>query len=394
MLDGLLNLPWWGDVIVLLVLTHITIVSVTLFLHRSQAHFALKLHPILSHFFRLWLWLTTGMETKIWVAVHRKHHVHCERPDDPHSPQILGLPKVLWQGAELYRKEGKNKETLERYGKGTPDDWLERHIYTPHSAKGVLITLAVDLILFGIPGLTIWGIQMFWIPFFAAGVINGVAHFSGYRNFECPDEARNLLPLAILIGGEELHNNHHTYPRSAKFSVKWWEFDIGWLYIQLFSLLGLAKVNSLAPKPQLCSAKLKVDLDTLKSVFANRFQILAQYTNTVIIPTFKEEQSNIKVIGKPLFRKAKALLVRERQLIVNENDQKCLQTVLNHSDKLDMVYQFRSKLQQLWSKHATMAADSSKELVIALQEWCKQAENTGLQSLREFVVYLRRYSVA
>src|SRR5476651_753345 len=237
MFSGFLNLPWWGDLIAGLILVQITIAGVTIYLHRCQAHRALDLHPIVSHFFRFWLWMTTGMVTKAWTAIHRKHHAKVETVDDPHSPQVKGIWTVLLQGSELYRKESRNKETMERYGQGTPDDWMERNVYVKHSAKGVISMLIIDLVLFGPIGLTMWAIQMAWIPFFAAGVVNGIGHYWGYRNFECADAARNIVPWGIVIGGEELHNNHHTYPTSAKFSVKPWEFDIGWLYIRMLSAL-------------------------------------------------------------------------------------------------------------------------------------------------------------
>ncbi len=244
---GLIDLPWWGYVLVALGLTHITIAAVTIFLHRSQAHRAVDLHPVVSHFFRFWLWLTTGMVTREWVAIHRKHHAKCETEEDPHSPQTRGIRKVFWEGAELYRAEAKNRETIEKYSHGTPDDWIERHLYSPHSAKGIVLMMAINLILFGPIGLTIWAVQMAWIPVTAAGIINGIGHYWGYRNFACEDASTNILPWGILIGGEELHNNHHAYGTSARLSNKWYEFDIGWLYIKLMSYVGLAQVRKLAP---------------------------------------------------------------------------------------------------------------------------------------------------
>src|SRR5712692_9788668 len=277
MLDGLIDLPWWGYIIVTLALTHVTIVSVTVFLHRHQAHHALHLHPVVSHFFRLWLWLTTGMVTKQWVAIHRKHHAKCETEEDPHSPQILGLSKVLWQGAELYKQEGKIQETLEKYGLNTPDDWLERHLYTRHSVKGIILMLLINMVSFGAIGITMWAVQMMWIPFFAAGVINGIGHYWGYRNYECPDAATNIVPWGILIGGEELHNNHHTYPTSAKLSVHWWEFDIGWLYIRILTMLGLAKVKRTVPTPKIIHGKQQIDVDGLHALLSNRIQVMTTY---------------------------------------------------------------------------------------------------------------------
>lgn len=383
MLYGYLDLPWWGYIVYALICTHITIAAVTIFLHRCQAHRALELHPIVSHFFRAWLWLTTGMKTKAWAAIHRKHHAKCETKEDPHSPQILGLSQVLFEGAELYKVEAKNTETLERYGMGTPDDWMERNIYTPHSSKGFLITLAVNIFLLGIPGVTVWAIQMAWIPFFAAGVINGVGHYWGYRNFECPDAATNIVPWGILIGGEELHNNHHTYPSSAKLSVKWWEFDIGWLYIKTLSMLGLAKVKRIAPKEKLVPGKM-IDLDTLTAVINNRFQLLAQYTKNVLMPIFNQEKGQESDLGE-----IKTSLIRS-EVLVDESSQKRLEQFLANTKQLQTAYQFRKKLQDIWARTTA----SQKELIDALQDWCKQAEATGIKCLQDFVSYLRSYTIA
>lgn len=385
MLYGYLNLPWWGYVVYALVCTHITIAAVTIFLHRHQAHRALELHPAISHFFRAWLWLTTGMNTKAWAAIHRKHHAKCETTNDPHSPQILGLKQVLWEGAELYKAEAKNKETLERYGKGTPDDWIERNIYTPYSSRGFLITLAVNLFLLGLPGVTVWAIQMAWIPFFAAGVINGVGHYVGYRNFECPDASNNIFPWGILIGGEELHNNHHTYPTSAKMSVKWWEFDIGWLYIKTMSLLGLAKVKRLPPKEKLIPGKLKIDIDTLTAVINGRFQLMSQYTKKVLMPIFKQEQASVHGAAGGI----KNSLIRDDSL-VDATQREHLEQFLDQTQQLKVAYQFRKKLQDIWAKTTA----TQKELLDALQDWCKQAEATGIKCLQDFVAYLQSYTLA
>lgn len=387
MLYGYLNLPWWGYIVYALICTHITIAAVTIFLHRCQAHRALELHPAISHFFRAWLWLTTGMNTKAWAAIHRKHHAKCETEADPHSPQILGLSQVLFEGAELYKAEAKNQETLERYGKGTPDDWIERNVYTPYSGKGFLITLAVNLFLLGIPGITVWAVQMMWIPFFAAGVINGVGHYFGYRNFECPDASTNLVPWGILIGGEELHNNHHTFPTSAKLSVKWWEFDIGWLYIKTLSLLGLAKVKRLPPKEKLVPGKLKIDVETVSAVINGRFQLLSQYSKKVIMPIFNQEKSVVD--STCALGGIKTCLIRDESL-VDENERKRLESFLARTQQLKVAYQFRKKLQDIWAKTTA----TQKELLDALQDWCKQAEGTGIKYLQDFVAYLQSYTVA
>jgi stearoyl-CoA desaturase (delta-9 desaturase) len=353
-----------------------------------MAHRALHLHPIVSHFFRFWLWMTTGMGTKEWTAIHRKHHAKVETDEDPHSPQTRGLMQVLFQGAELYRKEKCNAETLERYGEGTPDDWLEKNVYSPHSTWGIYAMLAIDLALFGTIGLTIWAVQMAWIPFFAAGIINGVAHYFGYRNFECPDASRNLIPLALFIGGEELHNNHHTYGTSAKFSVKWWEVDVGWLVIRLLQFFGLAKPKRIPPKAQLAHGKAAIDIDTVKAILTNRFQVLARYSKDVIFPVLREERRRAGNAGYSMLRRVRALLVREPSL-VNSKGQERLSKVLAHYDSLSVVYQFRMKLQNLWAKSTA----SQAELLEALQEWCRQAEASGIKALHEFVKHLKAYDL-
>lgn len=385
---GVLQLSWLGDIVALLILTQLTIASVTIYLHRSQAHRSVELHPIISHFFRFWLWMTTGMITKEWAAIHRKHHAKVETIDDPHSPQVKGLKKVLWEGAELYRQESRNKETLERYGQGTPDDWIERHIYTPHSALGISMMLIINIVLFGVVGITLWALQMAWIPFFAAGVVNGIAHYWGYRNFECPDASRNLCPIAFFIGGEELHNNHHTYGTSAKFSVKWWEVDIGWGMIRLLQMLGLATPKRVPPKPKLQQDKALIDSDTLKAVILNRFQVMAQYSKNVILPVLAEEKRKAGAAGYVVLRRMRQLLIRDTSLVSPIHQQQ-LTTALEKHHSLSIVYQYRLKLQNLWARSTA----TQKELVEALQEWCHQAEATGIIALREFVKHLKMYTL-
>ena len=337
LLYGLLNLSFWGYVVALLILTHITIVGVTVYLHRSQAHRALELHPAISHFFRFWLWLTTGIETKKWVSIHRKHHAKCETEEDPHSPQTRGIKKVFFEGAELYRAEAKNQDTMTRYGQGTPDDWLERHVYTQHSAAGVALMFVIDIVLFGIPGITIWALQMLWIPLFAAGVVNGIGHYWGYRNFECPDASRNILSLGAFIGGEELHNNHHTFPTSAKFSVKWWEFDLGWVYIRLLQALGLSKVKRISPKLGNIPGKSSVDSDTLAALITNRFQVLARYSREVLLPVLQEERLKANMTSKALLKRAKISLIRTESLL-NEEGKQQIAEVINNYYILALVY--------------------------------------------------------
>jgi stearoyl-CoA desaturase (delta-9 desaturase) len=309
-----------------------------------------------------------------------------ETAEDPHSPQVKGIKAVMWQGAELYRKESRNAATMERYGEGTPDDWMEKNVYTAHSALGIMIMMGIDLVLFGVPGLSIWAIQMAWIPFWAAGFINGVGHYFGYRNYECADASRNILPWALIVGGEELHNNHHTYATSAKFSVKWWEVDLGWGLIRTLQLFGLAKPKRVAPRPVLAPGKTSVDIETLKAVLTNRFQVMARYGKEVILPVLREERRRAGEAGSAMLSRMRTLLIRETSL-VEISDQQKLEKVLENHRNLNVVYQFRMKLQSIWARSTA----SQKDLVESLQEWCKQAEATGIEVLKDFVGHLKAY---
>jgi stearoyl-CoA desaturase (Delta-9 desaturase) len=371
-----------------LVLTHVTIVAVTVYLHRYSAHRSLELHPALKHFFRLWLWMTTGMITKEWTAVHRKHHADCETEADPHSPQIFGLSKVLWEGAELYGVTAAKPEVLDRYGKGTPDDWMERNVYSRYKMLGITLMVAIDLLLFGVAGLTIWAIQMIWIPLFAAGVINGIGHYWGYRNFECPDAARNLVPWGILIGGEELHNNHHTYPNSAKLSAKPWEFDVGWMWITLFKLLGLARPLSTGPVVQRVAGREVIDKDTVWAVLNDRFRVMANYAERVVGPVVELEVQRADAATRSVLKRAKSLLTREETL-VDAAGRDDISRVVGVSPMLKTLYELRQQLQGVWSKRG----GDAEELVRAFKQWCLDAENTGIQALREFVTDLKSYTV-
>ncbi|MEM8768401.1 MAG: fatty acid desaturase [Pseudomonadota bacterium] len=381
---GILNLSPLALVAVTLVLTHITIVSVTVYLHRFSAHRALELHPILQHFFRFWLWMTTGMTTLEWTAIHRKHHATCETEDDPHSPQIKGLKRILWSGAEEYREEAKNEETLKRYGAGCPNDWMERNVYSRFPIGGIGAMLVIDVILFGALGLTVWAVQMMWIPFFAAGVINGVGHYWGYRNFECSDAATNISPWGILIGGEELHNNHHTYPNSAKLSQKWFEFDIGWMWIRLFEMLGLAKARSTGPVAHQVPGKQTLDLDTAWAVVNNRFQVMARYAEDVVKPLVKQELASSSSDA----RRAKRALTRD-ECLVDDARRSHINELTSASPKLATIYEFRQRLQEIWAQRG----GNAEELLASLKQWCLDAEATGIQALKDFVAELRTYSV-
>lgn len=386
MIFGLFDLPWWGYIVVLMVFTQLTILSVTLYLHRCQAHRALDLHPIVSHLFRFWLWLTTGMVTKEWTAIHRKHHARVETDEDPHSPQTRGIKKVFFEGAELYRTESRNPETMERYGEGTPNDWIERHLYAKRSMWGVSLMLIINLACFGVLGLTIWALQMAWIPLFAAGVVNGIGHYWGYRNFESKDASRNIIPLGIFIGGEELHNNHHAYASSAKFSAKWWEIDMGWWVIRLLQVFRLASPKKVLHKPRLLQGKTYIDTDTLKAIITYRLQVMSRYTNEVVLPALREEKKRAGKAGRSLLRRAGTVLVRESS-IMKASQQLCLANVLDNFHSLRVVYQFRLALQDIWSRRTA----NQKELIEALQEWCRQAEATGIETLNRFASHLKTY---
>lgn len=387
MLEGLLGLSPLGVVLYTLILTHITIVGVTVFLHRHQAHRALTLHPAVSHFFRFWLWMTTGMITKEWVAVHRKHHAKCETPEDPHSPQVEGIRKVLLEGAELYRKGANDLETLERYGKGTPDDWIERNLYSRFNYLGIAVMLLLNLALLGPIALTVWAVQMIWIPFWAAGVINGAGHYWGYRNFQSPDASTNISPWGILIGGEELHNNHHAYPASAKLSANTWEFDIGWMYIRLMEGLRLAQVRKVAPPPARVIGQAELTSEAVRAVVANRLQVLARYGREVMKRVHKEEVRRAGGNERGVLKRARALMLREEALLDPES-RRSLQNVLERSHTLQTAYQFRQRLQDIWRQSAAMGPEKMAQ---ALQEWCHQAEATGIRALEDFARRLGGY---
>jgi len=376
-------------VLAALALTHVTIAAVTIYLHRCQAHRALELHPLISHFFRFWLWLTTGMVTKEWAAIHRKHHAKCETVEDPHSPQIYGINRVLWAGVFLYVKESFNKETLERYGHGTPDDWMERNLYTRCSVFGVFLMLATDLLLFGmVPGVLIWLAQIAWIPFWAAGVINGVGHFFGYRSYDVADASTNIVPWGILIGGEELHNNHHAFASSAKLSSKWYEIDVGWVYICVLQALGLATVKKLAPKPRFARPKAAADLETLHAVISNRYDVLSRYAKSVR-RTYAEEIEWLKHWSPrdaEVLHSLRRALLRGQALAGAERAR--LAEVLKKSRALATVVAMRHELAALWERSSA----SKEQLLRQLQDWCRRAEASGIASLVDFSQRLRSYA--
>lgn len=382
---GTWQLSWWQIVLFTLAVTHITMVSVTVYLHRHQAHRALDLHPVASHFFRFWLWLTTGQVTKEWTAIHRKHHAKCEKAEDPHSPHVHGIKTVLFRGAELYRAESKNLDTMARFGHGTPDDWIERKIYTGLSWQGVVLMLVIDLTLFGAAGLSVWAVQMVWTPIMAAGIINGAAHYWGYRNFEAADASTNISPWGILIAGEELHNNHHTYPTSAKLSVKPYEFDIGWMYIRLMQSVGLAKVKKTPPKLALGEVRPQADEKTLEALIANRYEIMADYALNMR-RAFKAELQALKE------RRADAGVIQAAQRWLHRDADKVPDGIAAQlvearaaSPVLDKMVVMREELRQMWLSRS----HTREQLALDLQAWCYRAEASGIAVLQEFSLRLR-----
>ncbi len=382
------DLSWWGYVLTTLALTHITIASVTIYLHRHQAHRALDLHPVASHFFRFWLWLTTGIVTREWASIHRKHHAKCETEEDPHSPVVLGIKKVLLQGYELYRKEAANTETLEKYGHGTPDDWMENNIYSKHNKVGIFFMLLIDLLLFGPIGLTIWAVQMAWIPVNAAGIINGAGHFWGYRNYAVADASTNLLPWGIFIGGEELHNNHHAFASSAKLSSKWYELDIGWVYIRTLALVKLAQVKKLAPQVKLDISKKVCDLETLQAVVSNRYEVMTKYARS-LKKTYSSEIASLKLQAsdKLDIKRIKHWLHLDEQDLSEQQKAK-LGVVIHASPILHKAYTLRQELAAIWQR----SSNSKEHLVKQLEDWCHRAENSGISALQEFSRRLRCYA--
>jgi stearoyl-CoA desaturase (delta-9 desaturase) len=388
--NGLSNAGPWQVVAFTLVTTHITIAAVTIYLHRCQAHHALTLHPLASHFFRFWLWLTTGMVTKEWIAIHRKHHAKCETEEDPHSPNTRGIKKVLLEGAELYRAEAKNKETTTKYSNGAPEDWIESSLYSKYLWQGVGLLLIIDVLLFGVIGLTVWAVQMLWIPVTAAGIVNGIGHYWGYRNYDCPDAATtNILPIGILIGGEEFHNNHHTFATSAKLSSKWYEFDIGWLYIRTLETLGLATVKKLAPVPKFDREKPAADFETLLSVIANRYDVTARYAFS-LQRAWRDELVRMKTESafEPEFRKSAKRLLRHAPDKLDALQSQQLSQLLGRSEVLQTMLDMRMELTGIWDR----SHFSQEQLLRQLQDWCTRAENSGIKALQDFSLRLRSYS--
>lgn len=390
---GVLDWAWWQVLLAVLVMTQLTIAGVTLYLHRSQAHRALDLHPAVALVLRTWLWMSTGMLTNEWVAIHRKHHAKCETPDDPHSPQTRGLKTVLLRGAELYRAEAKNAETIARFSHGTPNDWIERKVFRAYPWQGLGLMLIIDVLLFGVIGVAIWALQMLWIPIHAAGVINGIGHFWGYRNFDAPDASTNIIPVGFWIGGEELHNNHHTYPTSAKFSVKWYEFDLGWFYIRALSAVGLCTVLRRAPVPKMASEpKRAIDGETLQAVIANRYDLLARYARELR----RTYQAELKRLGdSPVVERARSLSLKRwlksaKLDAMPADQQHVLRELMAQSKAMHTLVEMRAELAAIWERSSA----SREQMLASLQDWIARAEASGVQALQEAALRMRRYQLA
>lgn len=386
-LNGLLEWSLWQEVLFVIASTHLTIVSVTLYLHRCQAHRALDLHPLVSHVFRLWLWLTTAMVTRQWVAVHRKHHAKTETAEDPHSPQVLGIWQVMTQGAELYARAARDPEISREYGHGAPNDFIERQLYSRYSNLGIILLLVAFVVLFGAMGLTYWAIQMIWIPIFAAGFINGVGHYWGYRNFETEDAATNLMNVAFVVGGEELHNNHHAYPGSAKFSIRPWEFDLGWGYIWLLKSVGLASVRKVAPRPLPSdAASTALDIEAVSAMVSSRLHVMAGYAQKVTLPILQKEMRLADGVYKSALNRIKKTLILEPAQVSHAKLHE-LNEVLADSEQLRVVYECQQQLKQLWRQRY----ENNEGLLRALAAWCQMAEQTGIEILQDFAQSLRGY---
>ncbi|MBU6248116.1 MAG: fatty acid desaturase [Xanthomonadaceae bacterium] len=387
LITGLAHMTWVGKLVYMLVVTQLTIFTVTIYYHRCQTHRGVDLHPIIQHFFRFWGWLTTGMVIKEWVAIHRKHHAKVETVDDPHSPMIYGIKKVFWDGVSLYRDASENKQDMEQYGRGTPDDWIERHVYGGHPYWGPTLMLFISFALFGVIGVAMWAVQMIWIPFWAAGFVNGVGHWAGYRNFESADTARNLIPWGFWIGGEELHNNHHAFPSSAKFALRKWEFDIGWAVICALRSVGLAKVLRVAPTLDVRPNVNLPDAETLRAVLTHRFQAMTDYYRGVIVPTLREEAQHAGESIKAMPRRVRRALADGGRWLDGEGHDK-MQAVLAKRPTLRIVVDFRSRLVALMEQRGTDQA------LRGLQQWIHEAEQSGIRALQDFAAKLKGYAIA
>ena len=392
-LFGVVGLSFWAPFLFTLIATHMTFVAITVYLHRFSAHRALDLHPAVQHVMRFWLWISTGMSTKAWTAVHRCHHAHTETEKDPHSPVVKGLKEIVFNGVHHYR-EAISVELLLKYGKGTPDDWFEKNLYNSREFAGVGTMLVIDLLLFGVVGLLIWGIQMIWTPFWAAGVINGIGHAWGYRNFECPDHAKNIVPWGILICGEELHNNHHTYPNSPKLSVKKWEIDVGWGWIRLFEFFGLAKPHRVGPVMAKDKSKAEIDLDSIAAMVNDRYNVMAKFGKKVVAPMVRDQyrqQSDESL--RTMLKRAKSLIIRDEN-VLSSSQKARLDRIRDSIPAIEAVHSLRVRLSDIWQNRNAKQAD----LYESLREWCQLAEEKlqqlgYRQELQAFIDELKSYTL-
>lgn len=383
---GLLNFSLLQIIITLFIATQVTILGVTLYLHRDQTHRGLKLHPVVQHFFRFHLWMTTGMLTKDWVAIHRKHHAKCETENDPHSPQYHGIKTVLYSGVELYTLERENQQTLDKYGKGTPDDWLERNIYTKFHFWGIGLMFLIDVALFGAIGITFWAIQIIWIPFFAAGVINGLGHWAGYRNYSTNDCSTNLTRFALFIGGEELHNNHHAFPSSCKFSHKKGEYDWGWFTIKFLRMLGLAKIKKTVPELEQSKSKNSVDLEAVKAMLTHKVNLLQVYVKDVVKPAIQEEYD----VRSSKFKKSSNKLINSMSIdwrFLDDESKDIFKQYINTSPTMETLIKFRDELKEIWDSNGK----TTEQMIEAIKEWCNKAEKSGVDVLQAYARKLQTY---
>lgn len=386
---GITGISWWGWALVLLLVTQLTIFSVTLYLHRSQAHRGVDFHPALAHLFRFWVWLTTSMITREWVAIHRKHHARVETDEDPHSPVSKGIGRVFWQGVELYRLARAQRADIDQYGRGTPDDWIERHLYTPHANAGPVLLLVINALLFGLPGVALWAIQMAWIPFWAAGVVNGLGHWWGYRNFESADTSTNLVPWAVWIGGEELHNNHHAFPSSARFSMRRWEFDIGWAAIGVLRALRLATVLRVAPQMDVRGDVPVADADTLRALLSHRFQAMTEYQRNVLLPALRDEAAQARArVRRLLPRRLRRGLVNDGRWL-SPAARAQLGAWVAQRPRIRTLVEHRARLAALLESRGHDAAERLRQL----QQWCREAEDSGIATLQAYAARLKGYTL-
>lgn len=386
--NGLLNFSAWQIVLYTFIVVQVTLSGVSLYLHREQTHRGIQMNPVIQHFYRFWLWFTTGMLTKEWVAIHRKHHAYCETEDDPHSPQIHGIKKVLFHGVTLYTAERKNQETMEKYGQGTPNDWIERNIYTRFHYLGIVLLAFMNIALFGVIGLLVYAIQMLWIPFFAAGVINGIGHFFGYRNYRTDDSSRNITRFGFFIFGEELHNNHHAFPSSSKFAHRKGEHDIGWYVILLMNKLGLCKIKKVVPELLVDEQTDDFNGETVKAILTHKFNVLQVYIKDVIKPNLANEYANASKAFNKRIKKFTHNLSLDPQFLKTDIKAKW-NSYFEESKTLNTLLQYKAELQAIWDNNSK----SVDEMIADFKAWCQKAEQSGNEMLQQFANSLRQYKL-